>query len=73
MVAQKDLKAYQQLCREMVARFAGTTAVYIADKISKDCLVLPSSGADLDIVAALAETAVTKGKGEAPYTFFSVR
>jgi serine/threonine protein kinase len=70
LVAQRDLTAYQQLCREMVARFAGTHDVLTADRVSKDCLILPSSGADLDAVAALAETAVTKGKGQQPYTFF---
>jgi tetratricopeptide (TPR) repeat protein len=70
LVAQRDITAYQQLCREMVARFAGTKDIFAADRISRDCLILPSSGTDLDAVAALAETAVTKGKGQFPYTFF---
>ena len=70
LVAQRDLTAYHQLCREMVARFAGTTNASTADVIAKDCLILPSSGANLDSVATLAETAVTLGKGETPFTFY---
>lgn len=54
----------------MIARFNGTTNATIADKVAKDCLILPCSGADLASAAALAETAVTRGKGEMPYTFY---
>ena len=70
LVAEKDLETYRRLCPEMVARFAGTTNASTADIVAKDCLILPSSGADLDSVAALAETAVTRGKGQIPYTFY---
>jgi tetratricopeptide (TPR) repeat protein len=70
LVAEKDVEAYRQLCTEMIARFGQTTNASTADVVAKDCLILPSSGVDLDSVAALAETAVTRGKGEAPYTFY---
>jgi tetratricopeptide (TPR) repeat protein len=70
LVAANRVEDYRQLCRQMVARFAGTTDASTADVIAKDCLILPSSEADLDAVAALAETAVTRGKGEGPYTFY---
>jgi serine/threonine protein kinase/Tfp pilus assembly protein PilF len=62
LVAHNDLDAYAKLCREIVTRFSGTTSVSVADRMAKDCLIHPSSGADLSSVAALAETAVTKGK-----------
>ncbi len=70
LVAQGDIEAYRKLCPQMVAHYAGTTNASTADVIAKDCLILPSSGANLDSVAALAETAVTIGKGEIPYTFY---
>ena len=70
LVAEKDVEAYRQLCTEMVTRFGGTTNASTADVVAKDCLILPSSGVDLDSVAALAETAVTCGKGQSPYTFY---
>jgi tetratricopeptide (TPR) repeat protein len=70
LVADGDIAAYQQLCRNMIANLGGTTTPMFADKVAKDCLILPSSGVDLTAVSALAETAVTRGKGEAPYTFY---
>jgi len=70
LVAEKDVEAYRQLCSEMVTRFGGTTNASTADVVAKDCLILPSSGVDLDSVAALAEIAVTRGKGQAPYSFY---
>jgi tetratricopeptide (TPR) repeat protein len=70
LVAEKDVEAYRQLCTEMIARFGQTTNAPTADVVAKDCLILPSSGVDLDSVAALAETAVTRGKGQTPYTFY---
>jgi serine/threonine protein kinase len=70
MVAQRDFAAYQQLCREMITRFAASNDILAADRISRDCLILPSSGVDLNAAAALAEMAVAKGKSEIPYTFF---
>jgi len=70
LVAERDLTAYQQLCPEMVAHSRATTNAGIADTVAKDSLILPSSGVDLAAIAALAETAVTLGKGEGPYTFY---
>ena len=70
LVADEDLAAYQQLCRDMIASFHGTTNASIADKVAKDCTILPSSGVDLTAVAVLAETAVNRGKYDGPYTFY---
>jgi serine/threonine protein kinase len=66
LVASGDLEGYQQLCRRIVARFGDTASVGVADKMAKDCLILPSSGVDLKPVAAMAETAVTVGKFDDP-------
>jgi len=70
LVAKSQLLAYQQLCKEMIASYRGTIYASTADKVAKDCLILPSSGVDLAAVAAFAETAVTRGKGEVPYNFY---
>jgi len=70
LVASNDLDAYVRLCREIITRFSGTTSVSIADRMAKDCLFHPSSGVDLPAVAALAETAVTKGKGRSAMPFY---
>jgi len=70
LVANRHLLAYQQLCQEMIASYNGTPYASVADKVAKDCLILPSSEVDLAAVAAFAETAVTRGKGETPYNFY---
>jgi len=70
LVAENEIDAYRKLCPEIIARFAGTTNASAADIIVKDCLILPSPGVDLERIAVLAEYAVTRGKGESPYTFY---
>jgi len=70
LVATTNLVAYRALCPKIVERFRGITDPSSADQMAKDCLILPSSGADLLSVAAMAETAVTAGKGMNVYPFF---
>jgi hypothetical protein len=38
--------------------------------MAKDCLILPSSGADWEAVSKLAETAVTAGKNQSEFPYF---
>ncbi len=59
LVASGDTNRYQELCREMVIRFKDTKAPLIAETMAKNCLILPSSSADLQIVSNLAHFAVT--------------
>jgi hypothetical protein len=47
-------------------RFAGIQDPTIADKMAKVCLILPSSGADLKAVGAMAGLAITQWQ-ESPY------
>jgi serine/threonine protein kinase len=70
LVATAKLDAYRALCPKIVDRFRGVADPSSADKMAKDCLILPVSGADLPSVAAMAETAVTAGKGMSVYPLF---
>ena len=70
MVANKDVGGYQRLCQQIVTRFRLADQPVPADQMAKDCLILASSGVDLDPVAAMADVAVTKGQLEPAYTFF---
>jgi hypothetical protein len=70
LVAGRDLEGYQQLCRRIVARFGGTSNLAVADRMAKDCLILPSAGVDLKPVAAMAEFAVTNGAGASTAAFY---
>ncbi|HWH47908.1 MAG TPA: hypothetical protein VN664_08915, partial [Burkholderiales bacterium] len=62
LVQTGERAAYEQLCETITARFAGATDPYTADRMAKDCLILPRPGADLKVPGELAETAVTKGE-----------
>jgi tetratricopeptide (TPR) repeat protein len=57
-----DRTAYEELCQKIATRFAGATDPRVADRMAKDCLILPRAGADLTVPGKLAETAVTKGE-----------
>lgn len=56
----------------MITRFSGTTSVPIADRMAKDCLMHPASGVNLAAAAALAETAVTKGRNRPAFAFYQI-
>ena len=72
LVAKGEVEEYHRLCGEIVSRFRNTTDPYVADKMAKDCLMLPSAGVDLKSVAALADVAVSRGSNApaAPYFKF---
>ena len=69
-VALGELESYRQLCQKILAQFQGTTNAFVADRMAKDCLMLPASGADWKVVGQLAETAVTVGKSESTLPYF---
>jgi tetratricopeptide (TPR) repeat protein len=53
--------AYEQLCQKIMAKFANATDAYIAERMADDCLLLTNSGADLQVVDKLAQTAIKVG------------
>ena len=72
LIANENVDGYRQLCGEIVRRFHGTTSVSTADRMAKDCLIHPSAGVDLTLVATLAETAVTQGTNRAALPFYQL-
>ena len=56
--------AYEQVCRKLPAGYAETTNPYIAQRVAEACLLLPNSGADLQLVNRLADRAVSLGNGD---------
>ena len=61
---------YQQLCQRIAVRFADLTNPYSADRMAKDCLLLPSSGVDLKVAGKLADIAVNAGKDSLGMPYF---
>jgi serine/threonine protein kinase len=66
----RNRPAYETLCRNILATFTNTSNPYILERIAKDCLFLPDSGVDLELVDKLAEKAVSLGSGYPDAAYF---
>ncbi|HXJ74239.1 MAG TPA: serine/threonine protein kinase, partial [Candidatus Dormibacteraeota bacterium] len=62
LVQTGDRVAYEELCQRITTRFVGATNPYTADRMAKDCLILPRPGADLKVASELASVAVAGGQ-----------
>jgi tetratricopeptide (TPR) repeat protein len=65
-----DRPAYEQLCKRLVGKFANTTDAFVAERVAQDCLLLPDSGVDLQMLDNLADTAVTVGGSDRSLPYF---
>jgi eukaryotic-like serine/threonine-protein kinase len=59
LVQEGQVEAYRKHCAKCLERFGNTTEPLAAERIAKDCVMLPASGADLDLVARMAQTALS--------------
>jgi tetratricopeptide (TPR) repeat protein len=66
------LDAYREHCRKSLEQFKKTTDPVVAERIAKDCLILPSSGADLETVAQMAEKAVSSDTNHSATLWFQL-
>jgi len=60
-VKSDNRPAYEQFCKKLLASFADTDNIYVADQVAKACLFLPSSEVDLQAAGHLADTTVARG------------
>jgi tetratricopeptide (TPR) repeat protein len=65
-----DQSGYKDLCQRLVSKFLHPANPFIAERIVQDCLLLPSSGVDLESIDNLADTAVTLGTGDPSMPYF---
>src|SRR4029077_10968136 len=49
LVQTTDRTAYEELCQKIATRFAGATDPRVADRMAKDCLILPPPSANLKV------------------------
>jgi tetratricopeptide (TPR) repeat protein/tRNA A-37 threonylcarbamoyl transferase component Bud32 len=63
-------EAYQRLRELILSRFGATSDPNTAERASKDCLMLPSSSADLAAIDRMADTAVAAGSQTGFWEFF---
>lgn len=72
LVRAGNAEAYRALCETILAKFGETKDVFVADRMAKDCLILPHPGLDLAKVGRLATLAATGGANHPAAPFFQV-
>ena len=72
LVQQGDIAAYREHCRRSLERFGKATDVNAAHCISKDCLILASSGADFELTGRMADIAINAGTNDPGRDWFEV-
>jgi tetratricopeptide (TPR) repeat protein len=70
LVAGEDLGGYRELCQRILARFAQVKDPNAAERMARDCLILPSSGADLESISKMADQAVAAGSTHPDWIYF---
>jgi tetratricopeptide (TPR) repeat protein len=70
LVKSGKLEAYRENCRQALARFREAGNANVAERMVKDCLILPPSGVDSAVVDRWAERAVTIGKDSRDLPYF---
>ncbi len=61
-IARGDIEGYRQHCGRQAGRFHDTKDALVAERMAKDCLILPDSGVDLRVIGTWVDLAVTVGR-----------
>jgi tetratricopeptide (TPR) repeat protein len=64
-----ETQAYRQQCAQVLLRFGATQDPVIAERVAKDCSILPSPD-DVAAIARLADTALSQGTNHTYFIFF---
>jgi serine/threonine protein kinase/tetratricopeptide (TPR) repeat protein len=70
LVITHNRTGYEQLCRQIQTTFTNVTDPYVADRMAKDCLLVPSTKVDMELVGKWADTAVTAGSNSPAIPYF---
>jgi hypothetical protein len=72
LVQTGDRQGYRLHSAQELAHFRRTSDPNTAERMAKDCLILPDSGVDLQAVNAWADTGVTAGKDSGDLPWFQL-
>ena len=71
MLAQSgDEEGYRRLRARILRQFAGSSDPVIAERMAKDCLILPPAAADLETISKMADTAIAAGPNHEFWDYF---
>jgi hypothetical protein len=65
-----DVEAYRNLCARILLQFAKTSDPAIAERMAKDCLILPNSHGDFDTIGGMINTALAAGPDHPYWGYF---
>ena len=65
-----DLDEYRRHCERTLRQFAGTSDPLIAERMAKDCLILPPPAADLETIGKMVDVAVAAGPNHPQWEWF---
>lgn len=58
LAVTRNRSAYQQLCERILTTFTNTTNPYLAERMAKDCLLMPDAGVNIEPAVRLADLAI---------------
>jgi hypothetical protein len=61
---------YRRLCSQMLTEFTNTADPNVAERVAKDCLILPPPPADFGRISRLVEVAVAAGSSNSDWPYF---
>jgi WD40 repeat protein/regulator of sirC expression with transglutaminase-like and TPR domain len=67
-----DIDGYRQVCQEMLARFAETDDLVIAERTAKTCFLAPDAVENLQIPQKLCEKTITNGAEHSAIRWFNL-
>jgi len=65
-----DQDAYHRLCGQILGQFARTSDPAIAERMARDCLILPPHAAELGTIGKMVDTAVAAGPNHQFWDYF---
>ncbi|PYM15993.1 MAG: serine/threonine protein kinase [Verrucomicrobia bacterium] len=65
-----DQEAYHRLCGQILGQFARTSDPAIAERMARDCMILPPPAADLETIGKMVDTAVAAGPNHQFWDYF---
>ncbi len=65
-----DMEGYQRHRQRIVQQFGSTSDPIIAERLSKDCLVLPPGATNLELITKMADVAVAAGPAHTFWRYF---
>jgi serine/threonine protein kinase len=71
LVQTGDFEAYRTLCDRALSQFGATADPVVAERIARDCLMLPPRAANLARLAKLADIAVSAGPTNDSWPYYA--